>query len=104
MSHSGCLSLCVPELSNGNFSNNFQQNKLSIEGNGNVPIYLILLLINCQIRLPLNIMDLMTFNSFPENDFKRSVEKFHRQLKSEFRVLLKAENVSLLAFVEELAC
>ena len=49
-------------------------------------------------------MDLMTFNSFPENDFKRSVEKFHRQLKSEFRVLLKAENVSLLAFVEELAC
>ena len=77
MSHSGCLSLCVPEFSNGNFSNNFQQNKMSIKGNGNVPIYLILILIDCQIKLSLNIMDLMTFNSFPENDFKRSVENFH---------------------------
>ena len=71
------LSLCVPEFSNGNFSNNFHQNKMSIQGNGNALIYLILIIIDCQIKLPLNIMDLMTFNSFSENDFKRSVENSH---------------------------
>ena len=50
---------------------------MSIQGNGNVLIYLFLIIIDCQIKLPLNIMDLMTFNSFSENDFKRSVENSH---------------------------